>query len=650
VCGVCGFAGTADAELIAEMTGLLGHRGPDGEGTQVFPSVDGRMPAALGHRRLSIIDPTPRGAQPMAYDAGRYWVSYNGELYNFRELRAELRQSGSQFASDCDTEVILAMYARHGPAMLPRLNGMFALAIWDDHRRELFLARDRLGIKPLYYAQSDGALYFASEVKALLPVLPPQPMNEAAIAEYLTFLWVPDPETMFRDVFVLEAGHYAVFSERGLRTDQYWDMEFHAEHTTSPDRWIAAVREEVRSSVRRQMVSDVPLGSFLSGGLDSSAIVAEMSSTAGPISTYTVGFSAEDLRHEIVPDDIRYSRQIARRFNLDYHEQILQADIVSLLPKLIWHMDEPVADPAAITTYLICSAARERLTVILSGMGGDEIFAGYPRYLAARWGRLAAALPRPVRAALSRAVSDRMTLGPPGRLRGPRRNAMKFVRGLEADADDRYLTHSSYYQPEELGRVLSPELRPQATGRDPYRRHRACFERVRDEHWLNQLLYVDMKTFLPSLNLTYTDKMSMATSTEVRVPLLDNELVELSGRVPPGLKLRGWQRKYVFKRSMEGILPHEVIWRPKAGFSAPLRSWLVRDLRPMIDDVLAPSAVAARGQLEPGEVRRLIRANDAGEEDNALRIWSLLTLELWEQRFVDGVRSRRAARPARFGS
>ncbi len=398
------------------------------------------------------------------------------------------------------------------------------------------------------------------------------------------------------------------------------------------------------------MISDVPLGSFLSGGLDSSAIVAEMSAVAGRISTYTIGFSRDDLGHEIVPDDLKYSRQIAAEFDLDYHERILEADVVSLLPKLVWHMDEPVADPAAISTYLVCSAARERLTVILSGMGGDEVFAGYPRYLAARWGRQAAAMPRPVRAALSRSVTDRMTLGRPGRLRGPRRNLMKFVRGLDAGPEERYLTHSSYYMPDELARLLKPELRPESTDRDPYRRHRACFERVSGEHWLNQLLYVDMKTFLPSLNLAYTDKMSMATSTEVRVPLLDNDLVDLSARVPPNLKLRGLKRKYVLKRSMEGTLPKNVIWRPKAGFTAPLRAWLVGDLKPLVDDVLSPEAVVARGQFDPGEVQRLVSANAAGEEDNALRIWSLLTLELWQQQFVDAAPSRRFTRPVEFGS
>jgi asparagine synthase (glutamine-hydrolysing) len=624
------------------MTRTLAHRGPDGEGIQTFPSENGHMPAGLGHRRLSIIDPTPRGAQPMSYSDGRLWITYNGELYNFRELRSELEQDGFRFTSDCDTEVLLAMYHVHGRAMLGRLNGIFAFAIWDTERHELFLARDRLGVKPLYYAEHEGCLYFASEVKALLPALPRATLNHRVVAEYLTFLWVPDPNTMFSGVYTIPPGHYGLYRRSGLEINQYWDMEFSPEDR-SDEEWFSLVRETVNESVRRQMVSDVPVGAFLSGGLDSSAIVAQMTALAGPVSTYTVGFDAADLQHDIVPDDVRYSRQVARDFGVDYHEQTLSPEIVSILPKLIWHMDVPVADPAAITTYLICSTARERLTVILSGMGGDEIFAGYPRHLAAQIGRMGDALPRRLRAAIRRGVEGHLSLGPPGRLRAPRRNLLKFVRGLDADVPTRYLTHSSYYRAEELPRVLSGELHAEVDGSDPYRQHREYLQRVSDEHWLNQLLYLDMKTFLPCLNLTYTDKMSMAASAEVRVPLLDDELVALSGRIPPELKLRRFTRKYVFKRSMEGILPRDVIWRPKAGFGAPIRAWLVGDLRPMVSEALSPERVAARGLFDPVETQRLIRSNLAGQEDNALRIWALLTLELWQQTFLDDA-PRRAER------
>lgn len=637
MCGICGLSGRIDEQLVWRMADQICHRGPDGEGVRTLEAPGGEAAATLGHRRLSIIDPTPRGAQPMSYADGKFCITYNGELYNHRELRAELAAEGFPFASDCDTEVLLALYARDGEEMLHRLNGMFAFAIWDSRRGDVFLARDRLGIKPLYYCVlPDGALAFASEAKALLPAIGPVAIDDRAVADYLTFLWVPDPDTMFAGVKKLPPGHCARHSRGRFSIRRYWDLTFDPIND-SETSWAADVREEVCAAIRRQMVSDVPLGSFLSGGVDSSAIVAEMATALGGVTTYTVGFGSDDLQHEIVPDDLRYAREVAAQFAVDYNERILDADVVSLLPRLIWHMDDPVADPAAITTYLICSAAREQLTVILSGMGGDEIFAGYPRYLAASLTRPADAVPAALRRRLRATASAHLTLGPPGRLRGPRRNLMKLLRGIDLPSTERYLAYVSYYRPEELAILLDSDFRAGLDGHDPFSRHREHFERVRDEHWLNQLLYVDMKTFLPCLNLAYTDKMSMAASTEVRVPLLDDELVALAARIPPELKLKGMRRKYVFKRSMEGVLPQKVIWRPKAGFGAPIRSWLVGDLAPMVDDLLSPEAIHARGLFSPREVARLVHANREGTEDNALRIWALLTLELWCRRFIDGV-------------
>jgi asparagine synthase (glutamine-hydrolysing) len=631
VCGICGFVGRADDELVNTMADLLGHRGPDGYGTRSFPGVNGGIPASLGHRRLSILDPGPRGAQPMCTPDGRYWIAYNGEIYNFRELRAGLEREGRRFRSACDTEVVLAMYERYGADMLGRLNGIFAMAIWDAQERRLFLARDRLGVKPLYHAEHGATLYFASEAKALLAALPRPRLRRDIVADYLTFLWVPDPDTLFDGIYKLPPGHYATFSEGKLKVAQYWDMSFAPENLPGGE-WAELLRHEVGAAIRRQMVSDVPLGSFLSGGIDSSAIVAEMSRVSDRVTTFTVGASKQDLGHEIVPDDVHYARRIASRYHTDYHEQTLEPNVVELLPKLIWHLDEPVADPAAISTYLICSAARRKLTVILSGMGGDEIFAGYPRHLAAQLGRVFGSAPLPARRVLRRVIESHLTLGGPGRMRGPRRNLMKLARGLDASPWERYLSYSSYYQAHELAALLAEDT---PVG-DPFRHHRAYLAQVSGEHWLNQLLYLDIKTFLPCLNLAYTDKMSMAASAEVRVPLLDNELVELSGRIPPDLKLHRLTRKYVFKRSMEGVLPREVIYRRKAGFGAPVRAWLVGDLRPMLDDLLSPEVVRARGLFEPDEVGRLIAANRNGREDNALRIWALLTLELWQRTFLDG--------------
>ena len=634
MCGICGFVGSDDERLVTAMTRLLAHRGPDGEGVRVFPAAGRRPSAALGHRRLSIIDPSPRGAQPMEWADGRYWITYNGELYNFRALRAELEREGIRFRTECDTEVLIAMYAQLGPDCLRYLNGIFAFAIWDTEHGELFLARDRLGVKPLYYASADGRFHFASEVKSLLAALPGPRVHHEALADYLTFLWTPDPDTLVAGVEKLPPGHCATFASGRLSMREYWDVEYAVEERSEAE-WVEAVREGVQAAVRRQMVSDVPLGSFLSGGLDSSAIVSTMAAGPESVTTFTVGFSREDLAHEIVPDDVGYARKVGQAFHVRYNERILEPDVVELLPKLVWHLDDPVADPAAISTYLICAAAGEELKVILSGMGGDEVFAGYPRYLAAQIGRVVDLSPVSARRLLRRALEPRLTLGPPGRLRGPRRNLMKALPGLDADPLERYLIYSSYYRQSQLQRLLSADVLEGLGTYDPFRRHRAHLDRAPTDHWLNTLLYLDLKTFLPSLNLAYTDKMSMAASTEVRVPLLDDEVIALAASIPPGLKLRRLTRKYILKRSFQSVLPRDVVWRPKAGFGAPIRAWLVGDLKPMVRELLAPAVVRERGLLDHREVTRLVQQNEAGREDNALRIWALLTLELWLRTFVD---------------
>ena len=635
MCGICGTVGLADERLIRTMASTMAHRGPDGHGVRLFESDGVRPPAALGHRRLSIIDTTPRGAQPMSDAAGRFWLTYNGEIYNFRELRVELEQAGHRFRSDSDTEVLLEFFVRHGPGSLERLNGMFAFAVWDSLAGTLFLARDRLGIKPLYYSQQGERLGFASEIKALLPLLTSRRMRLDALTDYLTFLWVPDPDTLFDGVMKLPPGHYAVFADGELTTTCWWDMKFTPEHRSEAE-WRGLVGDAVRDAVRRQRVADVPLGSFLSGGLDSSAIVAEIATEERPV-TYTVGFSAEDLAHDVVHDDLRYARLVAKHFDADYNEQILEAKLAELLPRLVWHMDEPIADPAAMTTYLICKAARDRLTVILSGMGGDEVFAGYGRHLAARLALLSDIAPRSMRTAARRLIEGRVGIGPPGRFRRPRRHALKLLRGIDLPPMERYLTYCSYYREDELPGVLMPDVRAELRHHSPFHRHREHLARVADEPWLNQILYLDMKTFLPCLNLAYTDKMSMAASAEVRVPLLDDELVALSARIPPELKLRRMTQKYIFKRSMEDRLPREVIWRPKAGFTAPVRSWIVGELQPMVADLLSPERIRDRGLFDPAAVQRMIKDFTSGREDNALRIWTLLTLELWQQQFVDAV-------------
>lgn len=632
MCGICGVVGEADEHLIKNMLARIAHRGPDDEGVYIAEtSTEHRV--GLGHRRLSIIDLSPAGHEPMSDASGRIWLTYNGEIYNFKEIRRELENLGHRFKSNTDAEVIIYAYLEWGRDCLVRFNGMFAFAIWDSQDETLFLARDRLGIKPLYYADTPAGFAFASEIKALLAIPGAErSVDLAALDQFMTFLWTPDPKTAFRGVSKLPPGHYLVYRGGKAEVSEYWDLKFEEDDSISEAEWIERVREQVARSVRAQMLADVPLGAFLSGGIDSSAIVALMSGVSAlKPTTYTFGFHREDLRYDILEDDMKYARVVGERFATDYHEAYLEPDVMELLPKLVYHMDEPVADPAIITSYLICRSARERLTVLLSGMGGDEVFAGYPRHAAVKIAQAYNLIP----SFLSRPVVDALPGTRPGRLTALFRNTKKLARSAALPARERYLGFGTYFTEAEKREMYSGELARASHEFDAYAEHQSYFDRVADEDFVNQMLYVDMKTFLPCLNLTYTDKTSMATSMEVRVPFLDHELVELAARIPAGLKLKGLTGKHILKRAAEAWLPREIIHRKKAGFSAPVRAWLVRDLRDMVEDLLSESNIRSRGYFEYGFVRKLIDDNLSGREDNGLKVFQLLTLELWHRAFID---------------
>ncbi len=632
MCGICGVVGQADEQLIKSMLAPIAHRGPDDEGFYIADTSAGER-VGLGHRRLSIIDLSQAGHEPMADSSGKIWLTYNGEIYNFKELRGELESRGHQFKSETDAEVIIYAYIEWGRECLSRFNGMFAFAIWDARDESLFIARDRLGIKPLYYAHTPAGFGFASEIKALLaiPGLERSPDLDA-LDQFMTFLWTPDPKTAFRGIFKLPPAHYLVYRDGKTAVSEYWDIEFEEDETRSEAEWIEALREQITRSVRRQMISDVPLGAFLSGGLDSSALVALMTDIATKkLTTYTFGFRQEDLRYDILEDDVKYARIVGRKFKTDYQEHYLEPQVMELLPKLVYHLDEPVADPAIITSYLICRAARERLTVLLSGMGGDEVFAGYPRHAAVKIAEAYNLIP----SFLSRPVVDALPGAKPGRLTALFRNTKKLARSAALPQRERYLGFGAYFSEEEKRDLYSGPMREAANRFDPYREHRKYFERVATQDFVNQMLYVDLKTFLPCLNLTYTDKTSMASSMEVRVPLLDHDLVELAARIPARLKLKGLTGKHILKRAAEAWLPPEIINRRKAGFSAPIRAWLVRDLREMVEDLLSESNIKRRGYFDYGCVRRLIDQNLSGREDNSLKVFQLLTLELWHRAFID---------------
>jgi asparagine synthase (glutamine-hydrolysing) len=645
MCGIAGIISINPEQYIGRMLETVAHRGRDDNGVWVSNAIDeaGRK-VCLGHRRLAIIDTSSAGHEPMLSHDGRYVITFNGEIYNFRELREQLRSLGHVFKTQTDTEVLLAAFSEWKDDSLTRLNGMFAFAIWDNRERELTLARDHVGIKPLYYSEAlgtndvPGSFIFASEVKAILATgLVPATIDPEALHQFLTFLWAPDPNTLFAGVKTVPPGHVLKFKDNRLDIKQWWDVSFEqVEQGKDEEWWQQRVLETLDRVVRMEMVSDVPLGAFLSGGLDSSGIVAMMQrhSNGRSVTTYTAGIETSDLRYDIIPDDVRWARRVNEQLQTDYREIMLKPSVEDLLPKLVYHMEEPPID-MAIPSYLISQAARHSLTVMLSGMGGDEVFAGYPRQMAMKIASAFDPVPGLLRRPLMKTVAEVLPGGLPGKLTAPLRNAKKFARSAALDFEDRYLGYGTYFTDKTKARLYTDDWRDRTATFDAYSVHRNYFRRVRGAAPLNQLLYVDLKTFLPCLNLMTTDKTSMAVNLEVRVPFLNREMIEMAARMPPRLKLRGLKRKYILKRALENLLPRDVVWRKKAGFGAPIRSWLRGPLRPLVNDLLSEEAVNRRGIFRPREVRRVVEANLSGREDNNLQVFQLLGLELWHREFID---------------
>jgi asparagine synthase (glutamine-hydrolysing) len=643
MCGIAGLIGQEPERHIRAMLASLEHRGRDDEGAWTSENSQ-NLRACLGHRRLAIIDTSKGGHQPMISADGRYVITFGGEIYNYRELRVELESLGHKFKSQADTEVLLTSFAQWGQDCLPKLNGMFAFAVWDNLKRTLTLARDHVGIKPLYYAHlppgagRPGTFIFASEVKAILATgLVERKLDPEALHEFLTFLWCPDPKTLFAGIKTLPPAHVLTFHADQISLNEWWDVSFdNIEEGRSEDWWQQQLLETLDKVVRMEMVADVPLGSFLSGGIDSSAIVSMMThhSNGRRVSTYTVGMGSDDLRYDIIPDDLQWARRVNQQLQTDYHEILLQPSVAELLPKLVYHMDEPPID-MAIPSYLVSTAARETLRVMLSGMGGDEVFAGYPRQLAMKIATAFDPVPLRLRRPLMNMLDRSLPGGLPGKLTAPLRNAKKFARSAALDFENRYLGYGTYFTDDAKQKLYSDNMLNATRGLDAYATHRKYFARVREADPLNRLLYVDLKTFLPCLNLITTDKTSMAANLEVRVPFLNRHMIEFAARMPVDLKLRGFKRKYILKRALEKSLPHDVIWRKKAGFGAPIRSWLRGALRPMIEDLLSDETVRRRGLFRPSEVQKLIQANNSGREDFNLQVFQLLNLELWQRAFLD---------------
>jgi asparagine synthase (glutamine-hydrolysing) len=654
MCGISGIVNCGDRETLARMTQVQAHRGPDDSGLWERKFPDGSY-IGMGSRRLAILDLSPLGHMPMSNQDSTLWITYNGEIYNFVELRRELEAKGHHFVSHTDTEVILHLYEQEGPDCVQRLNGMFAFAICDlrSAKPTLFIARDHFGVKPFYYFHAGKRFAFASEIKALLQVPGIEAeLDPESLHQYLTFLWVPDPKTMFQRILKLPAGHYATLRDGELKLTQYWDLTFppaSQSYARSETDLAEEIRERFRRSVEAQMVSDVPIGAFLSAGLDSSSIVAMMAgataagATRQPVRTYTITFPRNYRVGETTLDDPEVATRLARHLGCENQRIVVEPDVTDLLPRLVWHMDEPTADPAIITAYLVCREARKQATVLLSGVGGDELFAGYRKHVAHYWAESYGKVPAVARHLAERALSSLPTLrGTP--VKGNLRLARKMARSAALAPIDRFIANCTYLDDHQKSLLYCSPADERSSFHkvesDPATQHRAAFDRVVDADFLHQMLYLDTKIFMPTLNLTYNDKMSMASSVEVRVPFLDRELAEfVAWQVPPYLKLKGALRpttKYIFRRAMQDILPQEVLRQPKAGFAAPVDYWLAHDLKEMTNDLLSPTQIAKRGLFRPAAVRRFADEHASGRHDWSMQLWQFLTLELWMQVFLDG--------------
>src|ERR1700692_2498187 len=522
---------------------------------------------------------------------------------------------------------------------------MFAFAICDlrSGRPELFLARDHFGVKPFYYAHHGRKLAFASEAKALLHV----PGIEAEIDleslhQYLTFLWVPDPKTMFRGIYKLPAGHCATFRDGELKIRQYWNLTFpraDAAYPRSEADLAAEIRERFRHSVEEQMVRDVPSAPFLSAGLDSSSIVAMMCrATNQPVRTYTITFPQKYRVGESTLDDPNVPARLARQLGCENQQIVVEPDVADLLPRLTWHMDEPTADPAIITAYLVCREARKQATVLLSGVGGDELFAGYRKHAAHRWARAYQRIPAALRTGIESSVGALPGLRGTS-MKGSVRLAKKMARSASLAPEERFIRNCTYLDAEQKMSLYTAPVQNRLRDSDPGIRHHCSFDAVRDAYFVSQMLYLDTKIFMVSLNLNYNDKMSMASSVEVRVPFLDRELAEFAAwNIPPDLKLKGSfhpTTKHMLRRAMQDTLPAEVLRQPKAGFAAPVDYWLAHDLREMVDDLLSDTNIRKRGLFRPEAVRRFVDEHRTGAEDWSMQIWQFLTLENWMRIFLD---------------
>jgi asparagine synthase (glutamine-hydrolysing) len=607
-----------DRQIVAEdeiraMCQAMVHRGPDDEGVYVGPGV------ALGMRRLSIID-LEGGQQPVSNEDGSVWVVFNGEIYNYRELRRELMRTGHTFTTASDTETIVHLYEELGVHLVDRLRGMFAFAIWDSRRRQILLARDRLGIKPLYYAAIEDGLVFASELKPILQVPGiSRELSWQAVGHLFTSLATSPGQSILKAVKKLEPARIATASDgRDLRIERYWDVDFEPDERSSEEQLVERLRELLVEAVRLHQTSDVPVGAFLSGGIDSTAVVATMARQAGSrVKTFSIGFTESEY------DELGHARQVADRFGTEHHELVLRPDVVEVVEDLAWYLDEPFGDTSAIPTYMVSKLAASHVKVVLTGDGGDELFAGYDKYVTEGRERKYDRVPAPFRRALG-LVGTVMPDGAPGR---------RMLRHVALDGSRRYLDASTLFRADELRKLLRRGAFEQVAAQDPWAESLAHLGRVRSD-WIGALQYCDLNGYLPLDILTKVDRMTMAHSIEARPPLLDHRLVEFAATIPARYRLREKTTKYLLKQAMRGVIPDSVIDRPKHGFAVPLAKWFRGELSGFARETLLSPRSVQRGLFQPAYIDHLIRLNDRGR-DIDLQLWTLLSFELWCRAVLD---------------
>ena len=628
MCGIAGYLGDYEPAIARRMAARIRHRGPDDEG--YFFDEEGRL--GLAHRRLAILDVSAAGHQPMRSHSGRYVICYNGEVYNYPELRRDLEGCGVTFRSRCDTEAIVELFEQKGVSAFQQLNGIFALAIWDARERELYIARDGFGVKPLYLTRTPSGIAFASEIKALieLPDLD-RTLDPVAAAAYLSYLWSPGARTMFRAVEKMEPGRWCSFRRgRQERGGSFYRIPGPIEAPSRSDaEYIAGTRAALKTAVERQMLSDVEVGAFLSGGLDSSAIVAfaREHSQARNLRCFTIDYGANDEEAREMVSDLPFARRAAAHLGVELEEVRVDASMAEDFERQVYQLDEPEADPAALNSLYIAGLARRSgIQVLLSGTGGDDIFSGYRRHKIARLDRLWGVLPSFLREGLS--ASARHIPVSSTSLR----RAKKVLEGASGTSDYRLTRLFEWLSPEASATLFADaeSVDPQAV-RAPLLEAAAS---TRGMHPLERVLRLDQRFFLIDHNLNYADKTGMAEGVEIRVPFLDRDLVAWAAALPVRAKYRAGQTKWVLRKAMEPDLPREVIYRPKTGFGVPLRSWLGTTLRPLAEELLSPATLSARGLFEPAAVRRLLDDTYARRRDGSYTLLGLMAIELWCRRFL----------------